>query len=352
MRVGVVGLGRSGYGIHLKTFQRLPALYQVVGVADTDAARCRETSAEFDCAAHPGLDALLADPKVELVVVATPNYLHAPYTVQALQAGKHVVCEKPFGLTVADVDAMIAAAGGDRILAPFQNRRFEESFLKVRAVLQSGLLGRIVHIRIAYHAFGRRWDWQTLQKFGGGQLNNNLPHPVDQGMALLEDFGVRSPDDLEVFADLENALSSGDAEDHVRITLRAPAIPAAPTMDIEFTAACPYPQDRWLVMGTAGGLRGTGKRLTWKWVDWSGLPPRPVDERSTPDRGYNRETLPWQEDAWDGDESARVGHDPFYENLFRAIREREPLAVTPESVRRRIAILEKARSAASERRGA
>ena len=354
VRVGIVGLGRSGWGIHLKTFERRPGTFRAVAVADTDSVRANETAAAASgCDAYPGIEALLADPNVELVVVASPNKYHARHVIAALNAGKHVVCEKPFGLTVADVDAMISARdaamareGRPVLLAPFQNRRFEQSFEKVREVIGSGKLGRIVHIRMAYHSFGRRWDWQTLKRFGGGQLNNNCPHAVDQALEFLADFGVTSSNEIDVLADLRNALSSGDAEDHVRLTLRAPRHPDAPVIDIEFTAACAYPQDQWLVMGTSGGLRGTGKQLHYKWVDWSTLPPRPVDEKSTPDRSYNRETLPWQEETVELGDDFASGPDRFYDGLFAALRRGEPLLITPEIIRHRIAVLEKARGAA------
>jgi predicted dehydrogenase len=332
----------------------MPDRYRVVAVTDTDTARRDACAAELGGTAHADIDALVADPGVELVVVATPNYLHAPCAVRALEAGRHVVCEKPFDLTVADVDAMIGAAsassarlGRPVVLSPFQNRRYEESFRVVRDVLRSGRIGRAVHIRMAYHGFGRRWDWQTLQKFGGGQLNNNAPHPLDQALELLADHGVSDPAQIDVWADLRNTLSSGDAEDHVRLTLRAPSVPDAPTIDIEFTAACPYAQDQWLVMATAGGLRGTGKELKWKWVDWSALPDRPVSEVSTPDRSYNREDLPWQEETHTCTDSFGDWPLAFYNDLYATLRQGTPLPITPEQVRKRIAIIEKARAAAA-----
>lgn len=354
VRVGVVGLGRSGFAIHVKAFERLADHFRVVAVADPDTARATETAGTLSCPSYAGIEELLADKKVEMVVVASPNKYHAAHVVAALNAGKHAVCEKPFGTTVADVDSMIAArdaatekAGRPIILAPFQNRRFEESFQQVREILRSGQLGRIVHIRMAYHGFGRRWDWQTLRSYGGGQLNNNGPHAIDQAMEFFADFGVTDPDKITVWADLRNTLSSGDAEDHVRLTLRAPGYPDAPTIDIEFTAACAYGQDQWLVMGTSGGLKGTAKRLEWKRVDWSAMPPRPVDEKSTPDRSYNRENLIWQEESSEVSNAFSGINEQFYEALYPTLRRGEPLLITPEQIRRRIAILEKARQSAA-----
>lgn len=362
VRVGIVGLGRSGYGIHWNAFKKRPD-FVVGAVADTDTARGTEVAKEIGCTAYAGVDELLSDGSLELIVVASPNKFHGPHAVKALQAGKHVVCEKPFGLTVSDVDAMIAArdaatqkAGRPVILSPFQNRRFEQAFQMVRSVINSGKLGRIVHIRMASHAFSRRWDWQTLRSFGGGQLNNNGPHPIDQALVFLADLGVTDPDQIEVWADLRNTLSSGDAEDHVRLTLRVPSRPLdTPTIDIEFFATCAYPQEPWLVMGTTGGLKGNGKTLMVKTVDWGAMPPRPVTETSTPDRSYNREELNWHEETLTvgGEVGGGAGAAPagglaeqFYDGLFASLRGGEPLLIAPEEVKARIAVIEKARQSA------
>ena len=362
VRVGVVGLGRSGYGIHLDAFKKRTD-FVVGAIADTDTARGAETAQEFSCTAYPNLDELLADASLELIVVASPNKFHAPHAVKALQAGKHVVCEKPFGLTVSDVDAMIAArdaatqkAGRPVILSPFQNRRFERPFQMVREIIKSGKLGRVVHIRMANHGFTRRWDWQTLQSFGGGQLNNNGPHPIDQALVFLADVGVTDPDQIEVWADLRNTLASGDAEDHVRLTLRVPSRPLdTPTIDIEFFATAAYGQEPWFVTGTSGGLKGNNKTITYKTVDWNTMPSRPVSEQSTPDRSYNREDLEWHEETLTvggevggGAGAAPAGGlaDQFYDGLFAALRTGVPLFIAPEEVRRRIAVIEKARQSA------
>jgi scyllo-inositol 2-dehydrogenase (NADP+) len=363
VRVGVVGLGRSGYGIHLNAFRKLTETFAVVAVADPNTARAKETAAEFDCAAYGSIEELLADDNIELVVVASTNLFHAPHAIAALHAGKHVVCEKPFGLTVADVDGMIAArdsatakAGHPVLLSPFQNRRFEAPFQKVREILNDGKLGKIIHIRMAYHNFSRRWDWQTIKRCGGGQLNNNGPHPIDQALVFFADHGVTDAADIEVISDLRNTLSSGDAEDHVRLTLRTPKFPDAPSIDIEFFATCAYPQDSWLVMGTSGGLKGNGGTIHYRWVDWSQEPPRPVTDVSTPDRSYNQEKLNWQEETVTvGGGGGTPGAAPvgglaeqFYGNLYAALRHGESLRVQPEEVRHRIAIIEKARQYAGE----
>jgi hypothetical protein len=110
VRVGIAGLGRSGWGIHQNALKDLKDTYQIVAVADTDKSRSEEAAAEHGYRAYSDVADLVKDNEVELIVVATPNRFHGAQALQALEAGKHVVCEKPFGFTVADVDAMIAAA--------------------------------------------------------------------------------------------------------------------------------------------------------------------------------------------------------------------------------------------------
>jgi predicted dehydrogenase len=100
---------------------------------DLSQERRTEAVARFGCQAYDDYAALIADTRVEAVVVATPNFLHANHVVTALEAGKHVVCEKPFGLHAGEADAMIAAAQqAGKLVAPFQNRRYEPHFLKVK----------------------------------------------------------------------------------------------------------------------------------------------------------------------------------------------------------------------------
>lgn len=349
IKVGILGLGRSGWGIHWNFMRKAGDRFQVVAVTDAIPERLSASAAEIGCKACPDVETLLADPEVEMVVVSTFNHFHAPHARMALQAGKHVLCEKPFGLTVADVDGMIAAArASGKVLAPFQQRRHERDFQKVKEICNSGILGDIVHIRICWQGFKRRWDWQTSRERAGGALNNNGPHPLDHAVTL---FGEdRMPD---VWAQAKHCLCSGDAEDHLKFILSGAG---HPTVEVELTDLWAFPQDRWTVAGTKGGLRGNEKHLEWKWVDWSSMVPRPLDMNPTPDRSYNSEKLEWQSDSWEPQGAVQTGGagaapptdavQILYTNLYAAIREGKPLDVTPESVRRRIAVMEKIRASA------
>jgi scyllo-inositol 2-dehydrogenase (NADP+) len=339
IKVGIAGLGRSGWNIHANTFKHLPEHYQVVAAMDFDAARRQEAADTFGAATYDSFDDLIANPDVEAIVVATPNFLHKDHVIAALNAGKHAICEKPFGATAADADEMIEAANkAGKFAAPFQNRRYETHFEKVREVISSGILGDIHLIRLNVHGFNRRWDWQTLQEFGGGQITNWGPHIIDHALQLLglED----NAPDPELWCDLRNVLSSGDADDHVIIVLRAPN---SPVVEIEISSAIAYPQERWLVAGKSGGLRGNTNSLEWKWVDWSQAEERPVERVPTPGRSYNSEKLEWQTESWEGSNSDALLNERFYKAFYDSVRNGKPLDITPASVRRQIWVIETAK---------
>jgi predicted dehydrogenase len=179
--------------------------------------------------------------------------------------------------------------------------------------------------------FGRRWDWQTVSAYGGGTLNNNGVHSLDQALQL---FGGAEP---AVFCHLERTLTLGDAEDHVKVILHGSD---GPMIDVELSSACAYPQPAWHVMGTCGGLQGSTSHLDWKYIEPDKLPERSVDVRPTPDRSYNREELVWREGSWDVSDYDGPGQSGFYLDLYQTIRHGDPLVVTPQSVRRVIRLLD------------
>ena len=341
IKAGIIGFGRSGCGIHANAIENLTDKFTVVAICDELPDR-REYAAFPAAKPCATAEEVINDPEVELVIVATYNYTHALYARKALEAGKHVLCEKPFGYTTGDVDSMIAAAKkANRILQPFQQRRFEPDFQKVYEICKSGVLGDLTYIRISWPGFSRRWDWQTSRTRGGGQLYNNGPHLIDHAMEL---FGNAEP---KVTARVRNSMSSGDAEDEFNVLLQAEG---APDTEIIMSATCAYPQDRWLICGTAGTLRGNAEKLEWKYVDWSKYPERPLDMVPLEGRCYCSEKLEFITGEWvkpevqaDTGAGAKPAPGPtlaLYESLYRAIRLGEPQVITPEQVRRRIAVMQ------------
>jgi predicted dehydrogenase len=311
VKVGISGLGRSGWNIHAKLFESLSDKYSVVAVADPIEERRREAAAKFRCKAYSEYEQLISDDEVELVVVATPSHLHSSQTIMALEAGKNVVCEKPMAATITEADEMISAAEKTgNFLSVFHNSLFAPDYMKVKEIIKSGKLGRVILVKIYNHSFSRRWDWQTLRKFGGGELRNNGVHSIVQGLQII------GSKELEVFCDLKRALTLGDAEDHVKILLKAPG---SPLVDIEVTRACAYPQEKWLVMGTQGGLAGTSSLLRWRYFDPNDLPPRQVEVEPVPDRSYNVDNIMWIEENYAINVSYQSSGLLFYEELYKTL---------------------------------
>ena len=215
IRYGVVGLGRAGWNIHVNDL-RGRADARIVAVADPVAERREQAAAEFSCQTYTKLSQLLKNADVEVVIVATPSVAHGPDTKKSLVSGKHVVVEKPMAMSLREADSMIAAAEKARKkLFVHQNYRFLTEFTHLRETINSGILGRIFHIRYCSTSFARRNDWQTLAKNGGGILNNTCPHPIDQVLQLI---GGKV---TQVFGDLQQIASAGDVEDYVKILMRA-----------------------------------------------------------------------------------------------------------------------------------
>jgi predicted dehydrogenase len=316
----------------------LPEKFRVVSVCDRLERRCQEAVKRFGCSVADSLPRLLADPHVEVAVLALPSHLHEEAALQALAAGKDVIVEKPFATSVGGAERIVAAArDADRIVTCFHNLRFAPEFKKIRELLATGILGTPVQIRIAWHKFRRRWDWQTSAALGGGVLNNEGSHVVDQALQL---FGEGQPR-IECWR-VRTPLSSGDAENHVKIVLHGEG---RPLLDLEMSDGWAYPQPRWQVLGTRGGLSGTGESLEWKYLELKDLPDRPLDTNPTEDRSYNSESLAWKTDTWSfkgGDYYAFCGRS-FYEDLYSGIRQTGRVTVTPEDLLRQLRVLEECR---------
>jgi myo-inositol 2-dehydrogenase/D-chiro-inositol 1-dehydrogenase len=148
LKVGVVGAGAMGAS-HIATLAAGVPAAQVTRVFDMDTARATEVAVSVGAQASESADALIADPEVDAVVVASPDFTHADLVVACLEAGKFVLCEKPLAVTATEarrvVDAEVAL--GRRLVQVGFNRRFDPGFLDLKASIVDGSLGdvRILH---------------------------------------------------------------------------------------------------------------------------------------------------------------------------------------------------------------
>lgn len=323
--------------MHVAALVGLPELFEITAVCDLDPARLTEARERLGCQIYESYGELVAAGRLDLMVVATPSQHHATDTIAALAAGMDVIVEKPMALTVAEVERMIAAARKNgRLLTVNQNYRYAADFLQIKKVLESGVLGELLLIRLAQHQFRRRWDWQTLVEYGGGILNNHGAHYVDWALQLIGD----SQPEVVVSHLVDTPLYAGDADSHAKVILRPKT---GPLVDIELTHACAFPQQTAVILGTQGTLTSTREEIRWQYYRPDQVPQLVLDRQPTPDRGYNYEELP----MWE--ESVRPVLDfhgelkQLYRDLYGTIRDGKPLVITPESVRDLMVVLERCR---------
>ena len=179
--VGFGGMGREH--VHKLGGE---ADFQVTGVFDLRAER-QDLARKEGLHAYGSWAALLADPRVDVVLVATPNDSHATLSIEALEAGKHVICEKPVAMNTAELDAIVAVATRTgRIFTVHQNRRWDDDYLTVRRILDDRTLGRVTHIETRVQGSrGIPGDWRKLARHGGGMLLDWGVHLLDRLVFLI-----------------------------------------------------------------------------------------------------------------------------------------------------------------------
>jgi scyllo-inositol 2-dehydrogenase (NADP+) len=340
LRVCILGQGRSGRDIHGKFLMTAQDMYRIVAVVDPLPERRERAESEFGCAAFSDYREILGRNDLDLVINATPSHLHVPITLDLLNHGFNTLCEKPLARRAEEVDQLIAAQKAGKKLAIFQQSRYAPYFQQVRKVIESGVLGRIVQISIQFNGFGRRWDWQCIQAYNGGNLLNTGPHPLDQALQL---FGTDIMPSVTCHMDRANTF--GDAEDYVKLILRGPG---RPLIDLEISSCCAYPSFTYNVQGTRGGLKGSMTHIDWKYFRAEEAPEqRLITEPITKDDGtpaYCHEELKWYEESWDVPEEQKnlfnVMARAFYNMLYKTLTEGAPLEITPQQVRQQIAVIE------------
>ena len=347
IKVGIIGQGRSGRNIHRHLFECCPALqerFDVVAVADPIAERRANSNpgANPDCKLYTDYKELLQDKNIELVVNACRSHKHVDISIEAMEAGFDVVCEKPLAKSVSEVDRVLEAQKRTgKFFAVFQQARFRPLYQKICDVIKSGVLGNIAMVKVAYNGFGRRWDWQTIQQLNGGELLNTAPHPLDQMVALWDIFGESDP---EVFSKLAVYNNLGDAEDFVKVILKGEG---HPIIDLEVTKECLFPGKMYQVYGSNGSLIADGNTVEWKYYIPADEVKREVSVAPLEDAGrlpiYCGETLKFYHEKIDLPEAVNTFDDwgiRYYLNIYAALTAGEPLVVKLSQVRRQIAIIE------------
>ena len=228
---------------------------QLVGIASRSRERAETAAARWGCRAYLGYEALLDDPNIEAVYIPLPNHLHAEWTVRALEAGKHVLCEKPLALSVAEVETIAAASqrSGRLVLEAFMYRHAPR-WRRAVELVASGAIGepRIVRIGFAFWVPSDLSNIRFILETGGGIVWDMGCYAANMARGMLG----REPVEVFGFAESREGLPT---ETTVSGVMRFPGQAAAPFW-VSFDFRNPFAQVE--VVGTEGwlALPGTGFR--------------------------------------------------------------------------------------------
>lgn len=240
LSVGLVGFGMVAERFHAPLISVEPAL-RLTHVVERRHQRSKEIYP--DVTVVRSLDELLKT-EVDLVIVLTPNETHYPLARQALEAGKHVVIDKPMTVTSKEADDLISCAERHRrVLSVFHNRRWDGDFLALRKLVESGRLGEIVELESRFDRFRPepKGGWREDEGPGTGVLYDLGSHLLDQALAL---FGPPEA----VLAEIQTQRAGVSADDWFRVLLDYPK------MRVCLGASClaAGPKARFKVRGTRG----------------------------------------------------------------------------------------------------
>ncbi len=272
MGVGLLGYAPSVGRLHGLGAESTSGL-GLRAVCDVDPARCDQARHDFpDVTLQPNAEALAAAADVDLVVVATPPNTHAALCLQLMQAGKHVVCEKPLALNRRETDALEAMADQQQVhLSCHQNRRWDPDYLTIRDSLARGLIGELFYLESFvggyHHPCGY---WHSHAAVSGGTSYDWGAHYLDWIVSLIPDpveavIGTRHK---RVWQDVTNA-------DQERIQIRFAGGVEAEFLHSDIAAAR---KPKWYLLGSRGAITGHWRDVDTYIID--------------PDHYYRRHDIP------------------------------------------------------------
>lgn len=322
IKTSVIGYGFAGKSFHSYLVTLVPEL-ELHSIASRDPATRERIVTERGCNAVESINDVCADPDVDLVILATPTAVHADQAFAALNAGKHVVVDKPLTLTMAETDRMIAAANANnRILSVFQNRRFDGDYLTCRDVISNGSIGEVRWLEMAWQGFGPVNGWRSDAAQGGGRYWDLGAHLVDQALQFFPE-AVAS-----VYArrSFDYANSDTDSEATIIITFES-----GRTAVCDLSGNTAYSKPRFCIHGSTGtfvkyGVDPQELAMIAGAIDGGMEQPESYGKIYTNSSITPVKTQPGR---WRN----------YYENIAAAINGTAPLAVSMDSVRKAMEVL-------------
>jgi scyllo-inositol 2-dehydrogenase (NADP+) len=342
VRVGLIGFGLAGQAFHAPMIRGVEGM-ELACVLErrTDNAKARYPEVRI----ARTLDEMLSDKSIDVIAIATPNDTHVSYAKACLEAGRHVVVDKPMAPTLAEPEELVRMASERRrLISVYQDRRYDGAFLTVKKLVASGALGKVAEYEARFDRFrpnAKPGAWRELPDFpAAGVLWDLGPHLIDGALVL---FG--EPESIYAVALCQRETSKvDDAFDvimqypHLRVTLRARIIAYAPSHHL-------------LVHGTEGSFIKFGMDPQEAILRSPNCPDGPDWGK---DWGLEAEehwgTLTRVGEAPRKIETERGDYRGFYANFKDAIEKKAPLDVPPEQFLRTQRALVLAHKSSREKR--
>lgn len=338
--VGLASFGMSGLIFHAPLISSNPG-FRLSRIVERTSEKSRERFPQATI--MRSFEELVQDPDLELIVVNTPNELHLDMARQALEAGKHVILEKPITVTSAEARILIdLARSRNLVLSVFQNRRWDGDFQTVQQVVQSKLLGQIVEFEghfDRYRNYIEANTWKEEAGPGSGILYNLGSHMIDQALVL---FGPPHA----VTAEVGIQRPGGQVDDYYHLTLHYPGLRVLLRSSYLVREAGP----RYSLHGTEGSFIKHGLDPQEEQLK-AGLRPSASGWGLEAPEFWGLLNTNVQGLHFTGRVETKAGNYPFfYQNIYRAIREGKELAVKPEESLLGLRIIETAIQSSQEKR--
>ena len=333
LNVAIIGQGRSGRNIHGTYFKsEANTNYVVKYVVDKDPFRRERAEQEYEgCKTFATYQELFGIKDIDLVVNASYSEMHYPITKDLLEHGFNVLVEKPFARNRYEANDLIKTAKDNGVkLAVFQQTFLAPYYLKTKEILDSGKLGKIKQISVHFNGFGRRYDWQTLQKKMAGNAYNTGPHPIGIAYGLI-DF---DPTSKLVYSNADHMICTGDADDYVKMIIETAD---KKVVDIEINSIDTYSNFNIKVQAEYGTLKATPFKLEMKVIDHANSSYQEVIEESLEDENkmpiYCKSTVNFVEEVIEFTGTAfDVGTANLYASVYEHLTEGKELRVKNEDL--------------------
>lgn len=344
INIGLIGYGMGGRIFHAPVLTSVAGLRltKVVETKPDSIAHLRENYPETEVVDRS--EDIFNDPAVQLVIIATPNVYHYELAKRALEAGKHVVVEKPFTVTSLEADLLIEVAKKNgKLLTANHNRRWDSDFRTVEKIVRSQLLGELVEYEAHYDRYwpGLRNSWKEKRTSPGADVLYNLgPHLIDQAICL---FGLPE----EVFGYLEIQRQTAEIADSFEILLRYPSLKVTLKAGMLVREAGPH----FSLHGRKGSFIKFGMDVQESALYCGHKPNDFLDWGKEPEGLHGRINTEVNGIHFTGTVESESGdYREFYRNVYQALIGEAELTVTPQQARNTIRIIEIAEQSHAEKR--